>query len=733
MWRMRAYTGICPFKRVLQGSKSRPMTAVPTAVPTTLPAAQAAPWSPSEAQCLEVMRQLHVTGYVGWQVVQGRTVLHADEAGRGMLGFHPEEELGPRQFFDCVDPHDRPRLMARWQRLCAHAERVVTEEFSIWLPDGSARHIRAVALTEFESDRRAAGGVVGLYDITAERQALQALSESEARLEEAQSIARFGCWEWDYLHQRAKFSPEALRILDMPMDWQPHLREVIKIIPDDQRDWVVGLHNDAYAQKLSTLRYEVKHRRANGETRDVHSVIKIEYAPNGSLRRLMSTIQDVTELKTYRRQLHSLSFFDPLTQLPNRALFVDRLRQSLNDAAWHDQQLGILMLDVDRFKDINESLGHAAGDELLKQTAGRLHQVLRGYDTVARLGGDEFAVVLPEVRQPTDLGSIAHKVLNAFSAPFTIGDKEVFVTTSVGGALYPADAKDVDQLLQYADAALYHAKARGRNNFQFYSKELTAQASERLNLESELRKGIERDELELHYQPKFELSTGKLVGAEALMRWNHPTRGMVPPLSFISLAEDTGLIVPMGRWALRSACKAAVHWNHVCGHPLKIAVNLSARQFAGDTNFARSVQEILEETGCQPQWLELEITESLLLDNRDEVRDTLEELAVLGVTIAIDDFGTGYSALSYLTRFPVQILKIDRSFVKELPTNKSSAELVKAIVSLGRSLNMALVAEGVETKEQAAHLNGLGCEMVQGFLFGKPVTEAAFGKLVEAS
>ena len=575
--------------------------------------------------------------------------------------------------------------------------------------------------------------VVALQDITSQSTMLQALSDSESRLEEAQQIAQFGYWELDIENRRAVVSDQARSMWNLPHDWDYDQKSLIKLIPEDQRGWVIDLYTQAFAAHQTSLRYEVRIADASGAAREYHSLVKIDYRPDGQPRRLLATIQDISELKSYRRQLHSLSFFDTVTGLPNRALFVDRLNQALADAAWHGQQLGLVMLDLDRFKDINDSLGHSAGDALLQQAAQRLQQVMRGYDTVARLGGDEFAVLLPDVRHATDMGSIAQKVLGAFSLPFQVLDQEVFVTASVGGAFYPADAQDADQLLQYADAALYHAKSQGRNNFRFYSKELTRQASERLSLESELRRALEQDELLLHYQPKFDLSTGQLVGAEALMRWQHPQRGMVPPLSFISVAEDTGLIVPMGAWALHTACRAAVQWNQgrdpLLQHPLKIAVNLSARQFAGQP-FSDTVREALNTSGCRPEWLEIEITESLLLDGRDEVLKVLEGIASQGVSIALDDFGTGYSALSYLTRFPVDTLKIDRSFIKDLPGDRSSAELVKAIVSLGHSLNMNLVAEGVETREQADHLENLGCQLVQGFLYGKPVAHEAFTALV---
>jgi EAL domain-containing protein (putative c-di-GMP-specific phosphodiesterase class I) len=325
---------------------------------------------------------------------------------------------------------------------------------------------------------------------------------------------------------------------------------------------------------------------------------------------------------------------------------------------------------------------------------------------------------------------VASKLLQALVAPVHLNGTDVFVTASVGAALYPNDGQSAEALLQHADSALSHAKARGRNNVQFYSPQLTAQASQRLTLESELRRGMERRELLLHYQPKFELGTQRLVGAEALMRWCQPQRGMVSPMSFIPLAEETGLIVRMGTWALHEACAAVVAWNAQRSEPLKIAVNLSARQFAEGARLVETVQGALTASGCKPQWLELEITESLLLEASDGVQHTLEALVAMGITIAIDDFGTGYSALGYLTRLPVQTLKIDRSFVSELPHNARSAELVKAIISVGRSLHMELVAEGVETPEQAAYLQSAGCHLAQGYLFGRPVEMAAFDKLV---
>jgi diguanylate cyclase (GGDEF)-like protein len=400
----------------------------------------------------------------------------------------------------------------------------------------------------------------------------------------------------------------------------------------------------------------------------------------------------------------------------------------LTDAAWHSQYAGVMLLDLDRFKAINDSLGHPAGDALLREAALRLSFCVRGYDTVARLGGDEFAVLLPQIRNADDLGRVASKILASFNAPFMLEGKEIFISTSIGIAVFPDDSSDADDLVKQADSAMYFAKRSGRNNFRFYSKDLTASAGERLALESELRHAVDRNELELYYQPKVRLADNALVGSEALLRWIHPQRGLVPPDQFISIAEDSGLIVEIGEWVLRDACRTACDWNAE-GQPLHvIAVNLSARQFQSN-DLVKTVRTILQETGCQSEWIELEITESLLLDEDGKVLETLETFRVMGISIAIDDFGTGYSSLSYLARFPITTLKIDRSFIRTVTTEHYRAELVKAILSIARCLGQDVVAEGVETLEQAVFLQANGCQIGQGYLYSKPVPKGAFAAM----
>ncbi len=465
-------------------------------------------------------------------------------------------------------------------------------------------------------------------------------------------------------------------------------------------------------------------RRALLETRKVPM-----RAADGRVKGVLGVARDITERKRFEDTLHRMAYYDPLTSLPNRTLFNERLRQTVADALPDRRPLsGVVMLDMDRFKDVNDTFGHAAGDELLREAAKRLLPCVRPGDTVARLGGDEFAILLPDVRERRTLENIAKTILRQFDAPFELDGKGVFVSCSIGIALYPNDSAEAGDLLKYADSAMYFAKQSGRRNYRFYSKELTVHAAKRLALESELRGAIERGEFELYYQPKVALDSNEVIGSEALLRWNRPGMGLVPPDEFIPVAEETGLIGELGAWVLREACRAAVEWNangRVCH---AVAVNLSARQFQFQ-DLASTVEEILVETGCRPEWLGLEITESVLLEEDDAILAALWTFKTMGLSIAVDDFGTGYSALSYLARFPIDVLKIDRSFVQKMTTDRRHAELVKAILSIARCLGQQVVAEGVETDAQAAFLLENGCQIAQGFLYSKPLPKARMTSL----
>lgn len=456
------------------------------------------------------------------------------------------------------------------------------------------------------------------------------------------------------------------------------------------------------------------------EHRVIRSLLAPEFDIDGEIIAVIGMGLDVTESIEYELRIHRLAYFDPLTNLPNRTLLTDRLSQVATEANRDSKPFALIILDLDRFKEINDALGHVVGDTLLAESARRLETCVERQDTVARLGGDEFAILLSEIADPQDVVITVNQVMQAFDAPFFISGKELFVTLSIGVAVFPEDSKQVDELFKYADSALYHAKAQGRNNFQFYSKALTARASERMSLEASLRKALSKKEFELHYQPQVNLLTQEIIGVEALLRWNLDHTTMIPPNKFIGIAEESGLIIEIGEWVIYTACIAAVKWNQNRITPFPVAINLSSRQFIRN-DLTGTLARILKATGCQPAWLKLEITESLLLENKQDIKKTLNHLNNMGLDISIDDFGTGYSALGYLIHFPVRQIKIDQSFIRDITTNSDRGLLVKAIISMSHSLRMNIIAEGVETAEQAEYLTSIGCVYAQGYLFGKPM------------
>jgi diguanylate cyclase (GGDEF)-like protein len=411
-------------------------------------------------------------------------------------------------------------------------------------------------------------------------------------------------------------------------------------------------------------------------------------------------------------------------------LLNDRLIEAINLSSRYQRKLAVLFLDLDRFKHINDSLGHVVGDRLLQSVARRLFTCVRSSDTVSRQGGDEFVVLLWEVRHAQDAALTATKILGALRKPHRIDEHELYITGSIGIVTYPDDGTDADTLLKKADLAMYHAKETGRDSYQFFKSEMNVHAIERQSVEESLHYAIERRELVLHYQPKLNLATGEIIGAEALIRWRHPQRGLVSPKQFISIAEDCGLIVPIGRWVMREACRQARAWQ-VAGMPgLSISTNVSPVELRAP-GFVAGVRAILTETGLEPHCLELELTESVLIDDSRSVADVLKELKDIGVLLALDDFGTGYSSLTHLRRFPVDALKIDQSFVSDLATDEGDAGIVTAMIGMGKSLGMQVVAEGVETQQQLEILQDRGCPQAQGYYFSRPVPSEDFGRLLE--
>ncbi len=466
-----------------------------------------------------------------------------------------------------------------------------------------------------------------------------------------------------------------------------------------------------------------------------------------ALKKVNADLQgEIAERKRNEGRIREMAYFDHLTKLPNRAYFKSQLETAIAYAKRKNQMLAVMFMDLDHFKRINDTLGHTMGDDLLQQVARRLTQCVRGEDvvasltkmpkeeignSVARLGGDEFTLLISDVVSPYNAGKVARRVIDGFTEPFRLGIHQVQVSPSLGISFYPFDGEDVDSLLMTADTAMYHAKEQGRNNFQFYSKSMNAAAFEKLSLESSLRKALERNEFVLFYQPQIEAHTRKIVGMEALIRWNHPEMGLVAPSHFIPLAEETGLIVPIGEWVLNTACRQNKIWQSA-GFPLiRVAVNISSPHFRQD-RLLEATSLALNGSQLDSSYLELEVTESLLMQNIEATIVVLEKLKNMGIKLSIDDFGTGYSSLNYLQRFPIDSLKIDRSFVKDLATNPDDSAITRAIIAMAHSLNLSVVAEGVETEKQLELLMAQGCKEMQGYLFSQPVPEKIATQLVRA-
>ena len=435
--------------------------------------------------------------------------------------------------------------------------------------------------------------------------------------------------------------------------------------------------------------------------------------------------RDITQRKEAQERIQHLAHYDALTGLPNRALLADRMKIAIAHADRYSHRLALLFVDLDRFKLVNDSLGHEIGDKLLKVVAERMQSSVRKADTISRVGGDEFIILLSHIDSLEDAAQVARKINSALSQPHQIEEHELMVSASVGISIYPDSAKDASSLMRNADSSMYCAKEAGRNRYQFYSAELTARATERLSLEHDLRSAVERNEIFAVYQPQIELSSRRVIGAEALMRWRHPKRGLVPPASFIPVAEDTGLILPLGEYVLRESCLQARRWHDHCGIDVGVAVNVSSVQFRQE-DFVDVVLRVLEETGLASGRLELEVTESVVMQGVESVIQKMRILNAQGIKVAIDDFGTGYSSLSYLRQFVADRLKIDQSFVHDLPDNPDAEAIVRAIVAMGRSLGLRVIAEGVETEAQAKFLQGIDCDEGQGYLYAKPMVVNEF-------
>jgi diguanylate cyclase (GGDEF)-like protein len=578
------------------------------------------------------------------------------------------------------------------------------------------------------------------YMLRAKR-TLDALRTSEARLAQAQRIAKLGNWDFDQRTRLVRLSPEAATLLGAPAG-----RLVCTL-----DELTAGAPHEDAAKLLAEMtqatrtgkNFSCDHRvDVAGEARFLHSQGAAVTDAAGTVLGLAATTQDVTDRMEAEAKVRALAFYDTLTGLPNRLLFTDLLGTALSRASRLGRHVAVMFLDLDGFKSINDSLGHPAGDRVLEQVAIRLRQVTREYDTVARgddarrvtvgrLGGDEFLLAITDLAAPGDAERVARRILEALHEPIRTKDGEIQVSASIGMSIAPQDGSDVDDLLKNADTALYHAKDRGRNTYEFYSPEMSEAALHRMILESRLRGAVEREEFALHYQPQMDAAGDRIIGVEALLRWHHPELGIIGPAHFVHALEQNGLIHTLGPWIVRTAARQLRHWHDAGMADLRMAINLSGKQLR-QADIVDVLVNAVAAGGVAPRFIEFEITESVLIQTGSEGVHAVNALRQQGYGVAMDDFGTGYSSLAYLTRLPVSCIKIDRSFTADVMTNTTHAAVVQTIIELARRLRIDVLAEGVERMEQRDRLLDFGCTLMQGYLFGAPVPAAELTSILES-
>jgi diguanylate cyclase (GGDEF)-like protein/PAS domain S-box-containing protein len=572
------------------------------------------------------------------------------------------------------------------------------------------------------------GRVWSFRDVTDRAIAEEALKNSRATLAEAQQLAHLGSWSMDFASGDVVWSEEIYRIygltegVDKPVPFSQY----------DHPDDAPTVHRATEESKRLREPFAIDHRilRRDGSVRWVQERGDFFFDRNGAPLRSVGTMTDITERKEAEQQLARHAHYDSLTELPNRTLLTDRLNQAIAYSDRHKRPTAVLFLDLDRFKNVNDTLGHSIGDLLLKAVAGRLKRSVRAVDCVARLGGDEFIIVLTDLPNSQAAMKIAQKIVNETGRSYVVSGHELFTTASIGISMYPADGHDVETLLRNSDTAMYKAKERGGNNFQFFAPEMHAVAVKRLSLENELRNALRREEFLIHYQPIASLRSGEIVGAEALLRWKHPTLGLRLPDEFTSIAEDAGLIVPIGAWAVRAACEQMKNWQRQGIAPQRITVNISPRQFA-EPHFIKMIAGVLRATRLDPSSLEIELTETgIMADIKRSVR-IMRQLGSMGVRAAIDDFGIGYSSLGYLKQLPVASLKIDRQFIRSIESDSFDASIVGAMITVAHNRRLQVVAIGVETHAQRDALRKLGCDEIQGHLLSAPLPASELQRLLE--
>jgi diguanylate cyclase (GGDEF)-like protein/PAS domain S-box-containing protein len=646
-----------------------------------------------------------------WSV--DRNLVLESSAGIGLSGLRsPRNEFAGRTLYEFFSTSDRSHAA-----IAAHLRALKGESVTVELEHGE-RFFRVFA----HPSRDEAGEIIGAtglgLDITTEHLTWESLRRSEETLALAQAAARLGTWTHDLDRGWVTWSEELYALCGLaPYSVDPTAELLMRFVHTDDR-LALRAAIDFARDEHKPFVLDTRLISRDGAERWVQHCGRYLHESARSAR-LIGTVLDITPRRRAEAQSEYQANYDELTGLPNRKLLADRLQRSILQSQHNGAQLAVLYVDLDRFKTINDTLGHAIGDQFLKIVAPRLCEVVRETDTVARSGGDEFIVVLPEIASIGEAGRTAERIVESFAQPVDIEGRELYSSASVGISVYPDDGTTPDELIRTADAALHRAKQGGHGTFRFYAAATHARAVDRLELENALRRAYERGEFVLHYQPIVD-RFGQVVAIEALLRWQRPDVGMIGPDHFIGLCEEIGLIVPLGRWVMRRAFEQLAGWNAAGLPPVRLALNISGRQLI-DPHFAQSLGEALGATGISPRLVELEMTESVVMGDIPGARRVIGELKALGVRVSLDDFGTGFSALSYLKHFNVDALKIDRAFLRDLPHDRGDAAIVSAVVALGHAMGLSVVAEGVETAEQAAFARRLGCDELQGFYFAKPM------------
>lgn len=631
-----------------------------------------------------------------------------------------ESEIIGKDDFNFVDS-ERAEFFRDNDRKAIEAGGSRTNEEFLIFADGSYEGIFDTIKTPMSDTNGNIVGVLGIArDITARK-------EKEQEIQKVQELSQVGSWEWDILKNEFTASDECYRIFSIPIGMKVSFEEVLEHIHPDDRE----RHRDQVMKLLAGESYELAYRVLNseGKIKWIEATANVFYDKNNQPYKIIGLAQDITERKLHEQKLEKLANNDVLTGLANRPFLLSHLQNVIDKALRDNRMIALLLFDLDRFKDVNDSFGHQAGDELLICVAQRFRERMREGDLIGRLGGDEFAVVLDNLTRIEDAGRIAKEMIAALSVEYDLGGGiSVHVGASTGIVISPNHGIDAQELLQFADAALYRSKDEGRGTYRYYTDEMTEAAKKRVECETQLRRAIENKEFEVYYQPQVHIATGRIIGAEALVRWNDPLRGIISPALFIPLAEETGLIGAIGEWVLNETCRQGKIWLDA-GYRLTLAVNISAHQMRHQ-DIPKMVELALKKSGYKAEHLELELTESSLMDREEELVEVLHILRARGIRLAIDDFGTGYSSLSYLKRFPIDVLKIDKSFVDDIPFEEDDMAIVTAIIAMGKALGFQVLAEGTERQEQIDFLAERGCTLYQGYFKSKPVPAAEFEKLL---